>query len=406
MKKIAILPFDPIDAYEQKGTLRLYKEYFNPAAYFDRVWVISPREKHDRILDGFVIKAARNPSHFRSLLTEFDPDVLRVYGGGWNADYAIANRIAGLPIIVSLHDTNPSLLSPSIQFADGIIAMSEVIKELAIKAGVQSEQIQVMGNRVNTQLFQLVDPKQASQFKKQLTDGRLILHIGRQCAQKNQDTLLRALPLLPADFSVVFVGQGDARPYQRLASELGVLARCSWIERIPNEELPMWYSASDVFCVPSRWEGFGIVFIEAAACESPIVSSNMAPMNEYLVHKETAWLVDDCEDPAALARGITFMATGSKEVGEITRQARQAALQFDKEKIDQLEAYIYRDFLQDVQPTWSKKLTRRYRFWRTGFLLRQHFVARKYRTVRDWGIRFLLRLYRQIRQPLTPQSNS
>lgn len=406
MKKIAILPFDPIDAYEQKGTLSLYKQYFNPAAYFDQVCVISPRERHDRELDGFVIKAARNPTHFRTLLSDFQPDVLRVYGGGWNADYAISNRIADIPIIVSLHDTNPALLRPSIQFADGVIAMSQVIKKLAIQVGVSPELIHVMGNRVDTQSFQPVEKNKAHQFKKQLAKGRLILHIGRQCSQKNQDSLLRAIPLLPPDFSVIFIGQGDARPYQQLARELGVLDRCSWMARVPNHELPLWYSACDVFCVPSRWEGFGIVFIEAAACESPIVSSNIAPMKEYLTHRQSAWLVDDYENPASLAQGIIYMSEGNQQVKEITNKARQAVLAFDKEKIDQLEAKLYGAFLQSAPRTWSKELTLKYRFWSIGFRLSQHFVARKYRTVRDWGIRVLIRIYRQFRQPLTSKANS
>ena len=406
MKKIAILPFDPIDANEQKGTLSLYKEYFNPAAFFCQVWIISPLEKEDRIFAGFTVKAARDPTHFQSLLSEFQPDVLRVYGGGWNADYAIAHRVHGIPILISLHDTNPALLKPAIQFADGIIAMSQVIKELAIERGVKSELIRVMGNRVDTHHFRQVDPYQAAQFKSQLISGRLILHIGRQCEQKNQDSLLRALPLLTSDFTVVFVGQGDPRPYQQLAQQLGVQDRCTWMERIPNEELPMWYSACDVFCVPSRWEGFGIVFIEAAACETPIVSSDMAPMNEYLTHQETAWLVKDCEDLAALAEGITFMTSQNSSVQQMVRQARKEVLVYDKRKIDLIEAGIYSSFLQQTITSSPRSRSSKYRLWKLGFHLRQHFLARKYRTLRDISIRYAVALYRQFRHPLTQKSSS
>lgn len=406
MKKIAILPFDPIDAYEQKGTLSLYKEYFNPAAFFDQVWVISPLEKKDRTFDGFTVKAARDSSHFQTLLSEFQPDVLRVYGGGWNADYALAHRVDGIPILVSLHDTHSSLLRSSIRFADGIIAMSQVIKDLAIARGVRPELIRVMGNRVDTKHFQPADPQSAAAFKAQITSGRLILHIGRQCAQKNQDSLLRALPLLPKDFTIVFIGQGDAKPYQHLAEQLGIANRCTWMERIPNEELPLWYSACDVFCVPSRWEGFGIVFIEAAACGAPIVTSQLAPMNEYLTHQQTAWLVEDCESPKALAKGIDFMTTEHSRVEQIVRRARQEVLIYDKAEVDLEEADIYATFLCQSLVSLPRLPSSKYRLWKLGFLLRQHFIARKYRTLRDFSIRYGVALYRQFRQPLTQKSSS
>ena len=64
--------------------------------------------------------------------------------------------------------------------------------------------------------------------------------------------------------------------------------RCFWIESVKNSELPVWYSWCDCFCVPSRWEGFGLVFIEAAACGSAIVTSDIAPMTEYFTNDKSA----------------------------------------------------------------------------------------------------------------------
>ena len=99
------------------------------------------------------------------------------------------------------------------------------------------------------------------------------------------------------------IGLGDIEKYQAIAEMSGVGDRCFWVGAVKNTELPLWYSWCDCMCTPSRWEGFGIVFIEAAACGAAIVTSDIGPMNEYLT-PESACLVEDFENPSALAVAI------------------------------------------------------------------------------------------------------
>jgi hypothetical protein len=115
------------------------------------------------------------------------------------------------------------------------------------------------------------------------------------------------------------------------------------VESVPNSELPVWYSWCDCLCVPSRWEGFGIVFIEAAACGTPIVTSRIAPMNEYLRHDVSAWLVEHYTDPRAVAAGVQAVCEDKALARRLGAGAVLAARPFASEVVDALEADYYRE---------------------------------------------------------------
>jgi glycosyltransferase involved in cell wall biosynthesis len=153
-----------------------------------------------------------------------------------------------------------------------------------------------------------------------------------------------------------------------LADELGVASRCFWVDAIQNSELPAWYSWCDCFCVPSRSEGFGFVFIEAAACGTPIVTSDIRPMNEYLTHDESACLVRDYTNPRALADGVRKACEESDYRQRISDGARRVAQSFEKDAIDAAEAAIYREALE-LPPL---SLYRRFEIarWKTATALR------------------------------------
>ena len=122
--------------------------------------------------------------------------------------------------------------------------------------------------------------------------------------------------------------------------------RCYFVESVPNNELPYGYSWCDCMCTPSRWEGFGFVFIEAAACETAIVTSNVGPMNEYL-NRDNSILVDDFENPIAIANAILTAVEGDPdEIQRIRKNARKVGLSFSKETVDRQEIEIYRESMQ------------------------------------------------------------
>lgn len=344
-RRLVVIPSNPIIAYEKAGFNSWLENYYNPGRMFSEVFALSPLEKGERYAYGITILGV-SEREFPHVLREIRPDVVRAYGGFWPADLACRYRIRGVPVVVSVHDTNPALLHRSVRYADLVICMSAAVEQLVLAKGVDRERIRRLPNRVDTRVFYpLKDDERLQSVACRFPPGKHILHVGRKSHEKNLDTLIQALQSLPLDYSCIFVGRGDIAPYMSLAEQVGVADRCFWIESVKNSDLPLWYSWCDCFCVPSRWEGFGIVFIEAAACGAPIVTSDIAPMNEYLSHDVSACLVREFEDPYALAEAIRKVCEDIEYRETLSTGAIRAAQPFDRMLVDQMEVAIYRDAL-------------------------------------------------------------
>ena len=352
IRRLVVVPSDPIAAYERAGFDWLQR-YYNPAGFFQEVYALSPLEKGERQAYGMTIRgvSARN---FTAALQELRPQVVRAYGGFWPADMVCRHRLYGVPVVVSVHDTNLSLLHHSVCYADLVICVSQAVAEQVRAIGVDPERIRVLPNRVDLGIFHPIKDRGMLQvLEHRFPPGKYLLHIGRKAKQKNLDTVIRALALLPSDYHCIFVGAGDATPYQTLADQLRVAQRCFWIESIKNSELPLWYTWCNCMCTPSRWEGFGIVFIEASACGTPIVTSDTAPMNEYLVHNESACLVKEYENPQALALAVQRVCEDDDYRQILSAGAIRVGQLFDHRRVDDMEVAIYQE-AQALSPNYLR----------------------------------------------------
>lgn len=353
--RLVVIPSDPISAYEFKGISARLESYYNPQGLFNEVFALSPLEKGRRQAYGMTIVGVQERD-FPYALREIKPDIVRAYGGYWPADLACRNRMRNVPVIVSVHDTNPDLLHKSIQYADLVICMSRVVKDFVLHNNVEPNRVRILPNRVDLSVFSPVQDKSAIQYlNQQFPSGKHILHIGRKSKEKNLETSIRTLEFLTKEYSWVFIGPGDTSAYKELAKQIGVDSRCFWIDAVDNAELPLWYSWCDCMCTPSLWEGFGMVFIEAAACGAAIVTSDIAPMNEYLTHNASALLVQDYENPRALANAIQKICEDSQYRYKLSKGAIEAAQPFDHHRIDAAEVAIYLDAMNLASPSLSRQ---------------------------------------------------
>ena len=91
----------------------------------------------------------------------------------------------------------------------------------------------------------------------------------------------------------MIVGDGDYRPYlQELADEMGVSDQVLFVGEKSDDDLKAYYRNADVFAMPSRQEGFGIVFLEAMAFGKPVIGGNHGGTPEVVIDRETGFLVD------------------------------------------------------------------------------------------------------------------
>jgi len=166
--------------------------------------------------------------------------------------------------------------------ADRIVANSEFTRDELIKLGVAPERITLIYPGVDIERFRPGLPCDDLKASIGLTAGqKLILSVGRLSRRKGFDMVIRSLPELlrqGLDVRYALIGIGEDRDYlTSLAQELGVGDRLHMLGHVLPEDLPRWYNACDVFAMPNReisgdTEGFGMVFVEAAACGKPALA--------------------------------------------------------------------------------------------------------------------------------------
>ncbi len=121
-RRLVVIPSDPIASYELAGYASRLKNRYNPQKMFDEVFAISPLEKGERKAYGIRIIGVTK-REFLPVLRDIQPNVVRAFGGYWPADLACRYRLPGVPVVVSVHDTNPSLLHRSVRYADLVICV-------------------------------------------------------------------------------------------------------------------------------------------------------------------------------------------------------------------------------------------------------------------------------------------
>lgn len=168
--------------------------------------------------------------------------------------------------------------------ADTVIANSEFTRSELLKIGVRVDRIVLIHPGVDVERFRPGLP--CRDLREQIgcaLDAPLLLSVGRLSRRKGFDQVVRAVQqLLPAcpGLHYAIIGIGEDEDYLRaLARECGVVERVHLLGHVAAADLPRWYNAADVFVMPNReidgdTEGFGMVFIEASACGTPVVAGD------------------------------------------------------------------------------------------------------------------------------------
>ena len=166
-----------------------------------------------------------------------------------------------------------------------------------------------------------------------LEGKRVIVSVGRLVHRKGQDTLVEALPFIlekNPDAHLLFVGVGPHLEYiHKRAIQLGVLANISFVGRVQYAELPRFISVGEIFAMPSRSrlaglevEGLGIVYLEASACELPVVGGLSGGAPDAVLAGETGYSVDGLK-PVEVADAINRLLADPELARTMGKRGRQ-----------------------------------------------------------------------------------
>ncbi len=245
-----------------------------------------------------------------------DADVVHVHT--WYTHFAgILARIAyGIPLVLTVHSLEP--LRPwkreqlgggydvsswiertAIESADAVIAVSRGTRDDILRLfDLPEERVHVIHNGIDPEFYQ-PDPRTDALARHGVDPAvPYVLFVGRITRQKGIVHLVRAIRHLDPGIGVVLcAGQPDVPEIAREMEEGVRSAQADrpnvvWIgEMISREEVRQLYSHAAVFCCPSVYEPFGIINLEAAACETPVVASAVGGIPEVVVDGETGLLV-------------------------------------------------------------------------------------------------------------------
>lgn len=165
--------------------------------------------------------------------------------------------------------------------------------------------------------------------------------IGRLAAQKDHATLLRALTLVKRPWRLDLVGSGELeKDLKQLAKGLGISQQICWLEY--REDVAQLLSQSDLFCFPSRWEGLGLAFIEAAAAGVPILASDLPAFHEILSAKDATYV--PAGDVSAWAAAIERILTDPSEyISRAHRVMQKISQRYDVVRMVKKHATLYAD---------------------------------------------------------------
>ena len=236
--------------------------------------------------------------------------------------------------------------------ADWILANSDNTRDTLVELlGVESQRIAMTYPTVDEARFYPGKPVDRLRESIGLSeDTKLILSVGRLQRRKGFDNVIRCLPLLlekGLDIAYALIGIGEDLDYlQGLARDLHVADRVHLLGHVSYEDLPGWYNSCELFAMPNRdidgdTEGFGLVFLEAAASGKPAVAGKAGGTASAVVDGVTGLRVDG-EDVTEIAAALIRLLNDPIESASLGQAARQRVLEnfTHKRRVDQLRDLV------------------------------------------------------------------
>jgi glycosyltransferase involved in cell wall biosynthesis len=227
----------------------------------------------------------------------------------------------------------------ALRSADLIVAPSnDTANYVASEQDVPRERIRVLPWALDPQFEALLTAKPGPALPANFPAGRIILTVGRWLADeryKGMDTLITALPRLLMewpDVQLVAVGEGDDQEWlEQIADGRGVLRHVHFLSGLTYPEIAACYQACEIFALPSRGEGFGLVYLEAMACGKPVIGGAHGGAPEVIDDGKTGYLVQH-GDAGQLATSLDALLADpalGREMGARGRERVEREFRFN-----------------------------------------------------------------------------
>ncbi|TKJ31663.1 MAG: glycosyl transferase family 1 [Chloroflexi bacterium B3_Chlor] len=252
-------------------------------------------------------------------------------------------------------------------FADRLIAANPLEKAQMIWLyGADPTKIEVIPCGVDLELFHPIPRDEAKACLEMPQDHRMMLFVGRVEPLKGIDVLIEAMALVLKDKDVlqdevclcIIGGDPDADAdsldremsrLQRVREKLGIADVVTFHGKRDQDTLPYHYSAADVCVVPSHYESFGMVALEAMACGTPVIASKVGGLTFTVRDGQTGFLVPS-DDQRALADKLSLLLTDGNLRRTMGQQAVQLSKRYSWSIVAEQVVAAYRDLAGHTRP--------------------------------------------------------
>ena len=232
-----------------------------------------------------------------------------------------------------------------------VICCSEyMVSHVKWAFGLPADKLVMVPNGVNTQVYADVEKQDLKQFRSgfALPEEKIVLFVGRLVYEKGAHVLINAIPKVLAKVDAKFVVVGSGYMKEQLSNivrSMGLERKVLFAGFVDDETLLKLQKCADVSVVPSLFEPFGIVALEAMAAKSPVVVADTGGLSEIVEHDVTGVKVYS-NNPDSLAWGITKVLLDENYKRHIVENAyRRVQEKYDWDKIAQQTKRIYEGVL-------------------------------------------------------------
>jgi alpha-maltose-1-phosphate synthase len=298
-----------------------------------------------------------------------DADVAHAHT--WYASLAglLTRTLHQIPLVVTLHSLEPlrpwkadqlgtgylastAVEKRAVETADRVIAVSEAMRRDVLRLfAVDPARVVVIHNGIDPEQYQRTSDRAA--LERRGIRQPYVLFVGRISEQKGIFDLLRAARNVPDYLQVVLCAASPDTPEleARLRRAVEDHPRVRWIpEMVPVPEVVQLYSHAVALVCPSVYEPFGVINLEAMACQTPVVASAVGGILEVVENKETGLLVPPGQ-PDDLARAIVSLLDDparARAMGLAGR--RRVEAHFTWARIAERTEQVYAGAIEDYRP--------------------------------------------------------
>jgi teichuronic acid biosynthesis glycosyltransferase TuaC len=263
-------------------------------------------------------------------------------------------RWLGKPVVVTARGTDLNLIPRyrlpgamtrwAARSADASAGVCAALVDVLRGWGIDESRLHVLRNGVDRQRFRPLD-RAAARADLQIDGSPLLLAVGHLIERKGHHLVIEALAALRAehpDARLAIVGEGEERAaLEALARKHGIADRVRLVGSVPNDRLATWYSAADALVLASSREGWANVLLEAMACGTPVVASNVWGTPEVVAAPEAGELMAERTADSIVQAVERLLARGTDRAA-----TRRYAERFSWDETSQRQLALFRSLTE------------------------------------------------------------